>query len=60
MTLVARAQIAGLGGRTVWHSLYDQQVCTLEASFYLGDEVQTDGTRLERRSDYLKFALDAD
>lgn len=45
--------------RTVWHSLYDQQAGTVEVSFYLGEEGQADGTRLERRSDYLTFALEA-
>jgi hypothetical protein len=45
--------------RTLWHSLYDQQARTAEFSFYLGDEVHADGTCTERRSDYLRFALDA-
>ncbi len=45
--------------RTLWHSLYDQQARTVEFSFYLGEEVNADGTRTEQRSDYLKFALDA-
>ena len=44
--------------RTVWHSLYDQQAGSVEVSFYLGEEVQADGTRRERRSDYLTVTLD--
>jgi len=32
---------------------------TVEVSFYLGEEEQADGTRYERRSDYLTVALDA-
>jgi len=44
--------------RTLWHSLYDQQAGTAEFSFYLGDEVGADGTRTERRSDYLRFGLE--
>ena len=44
--------------RTVWHTLYDQHAGTVEASFYLGEDVQPVGTRVERRSDYLTFALD--
>jgi hypothetical protein len=47
-----------MNARTVWHSLYDQQAGTLEVSFYLGEEVHADGTRRERRSDYLKVALE--
>ncbi|HSF83112.1 MAG TPA: C45 family peptidase [Anaerolineales bacterium] len=54
-----REQFYGANARTVWHSLYDQQAGTLEVSFYLGEEVQADGTHLERRSDYLKVALEA-
>ncbi len=42
---------------TLWHSLYDQQAKTVEFSFYLGDVVHSDGSRTERRSDYLKFVL---
>lgn len=42
-----------------WHILYDQQGGTVEVSFYLGERVQADGTRHERRSDYLTVALDA-
>ena len=53
-------QFRGVNARTVWHSLYDQQAGTLEVRFHLGEEVQSDGTRLERQSDYLTFALDAD
>ena len=49
----------GVNARTVWHSLYNQQAGTVEASFYLGEDVQADGTRRERRSDYLTVALDA-
>ncbi len=52
-----RDQFYGVNARTVWHSLYDQQAGTLEVRFYLGEEVQADGTRLERRSDYLTVAL---
>jgi predicted choloylglycine hydrolase len=44
-------------GRTVWHSLYDQRVGTVEFSFYLGENVKEDGTRTELRSEYLKFTL---
>lgn len=44
--------------RTLWHSLYEQQAKTAEFSFYLGEEVHTDGTHTEHRSDYLKFALE--
>jgi hypothetical protein len=54
-----REQFYGMNARTVWHSLYDQQAGTLEVSFYLGEEVQADGTRRERRSDYLKVTLEA-
>ncbi len=49
--------IANLGARTLWHSLYDQQECAVAISFYLGDEVRPDGSRGERRTDYLRFAL---
>lgn len=49
---------AGATSRTVWHSLYDQQAGTVELSFYLGEDTLPDGTRRERRSDYLPFALD--
>ena len=45
--------------RTLWHSLYDQQAGVVEFSFYLSETVNVDGARTERRSDYLKFALDA-
>jgi Acyl-coenzyme A:6-aminopenicillanic acid acyl-transferase len=55
-----RDQFYGVNARTVWHSLYDQQANTLEVSFYLGEEIQADGIRLERRSDYLTVALEAD
>ena len=53
-----RDQALATRNRTVWHSLYDQQAGTMEASFYLGQEVQADGSRIERRSDYLKFGLE--
>ncbi len=49
----------GVNSRTVWHSLYDQQASTVEVSFYLGEDMQADGTRSERRIDYLKFTLEA-
>lgn len=45
--------------RTVWHGLYDQHAGTLDVSFYLGDDPMPDGTRGERRSEYLTFTLDA-
>jgi hypothetical protein len=44
--------------RTVWHSLYDTQTGEMEASFHLGDGRPTDGKTRERRSAYLKFALE--
>jgi len=44
---------------TVWHSLYDQEARTVEVSFYLGEDSLPDGTRRERRSDYLALQLDA-
>jgi hypothetical protein len=50
---------ADVQARTLWHSLYDQNAKTVEFSFYLGDVVHADGTRTERRSEYLKFALAA-
>ncbi len=50
---------ANVQARTLWHSLYDQQAGTVEFSFYLGEKVHADGTRTERRSDYLAFALKA-
>jgi Acyl-coenzyme A:6-aminopenicillanic acid acyl-transferase len=49
---------AGVLSRTLWHSLYDQSAGTVEVSFYLGEDMQADGTRTERRSEYLKFALE--
>ena len=49
----------GVTGRTVWHSLYDQQARNVEVSFYLGEEVEADGSLRERRSDYMTFHLDA-
>ncbi len=48
---------AGSLSRTLWHSLYDQQAGSVEFSFYLGEDVQADGTRIEQRSDYLKFVF---
>jgi Acyl-coenzyme A:6-aminopenicillanic acid acyl-transferase len=54
-----RPNAEGVNGRTMWHSLYDQQARTVEISFYLGEDVQADGTRRERRSDYMTFHLDA-
>ena len=53
-----RDQADAVRARTVWHSLYDQQARTVEVSFFLADETEPDGTRHERRSDYLTFALD--
>lgn len=50
---------ANAQGRTLWHSLYNQQDGTAEFSFYLGDEINIDGTVTERRSDYIKFALES-
>ena len=50
---------ANAQGRTLWHSLYNQQDGTAEFSFYLGDEINTDGTVTERRTDYIKFALES-
>lgn len=50
---------ANVQSRTLWHALYDQQAGIAEFSFYLGEEANSDGTRTERRSDYLKFALGA-
>lgn len=48
---------ANVKSRTLWHSLYYQESRTAEFSFYLGEELNSDGTRTERRSDYLKFTL---
>lgn len=48
---------ANLQARTLWHSLYDQDHRTVETSFYLGEETWPDGTRHERRSDYIAFGL---
>jgi hypothetical protein len=48
-----------MAGRTVWHSLYDQQARTVEVSFYLGEEAQADGTHRDCHSDYMTFRLDA-
>lgn len=55
----AKNLAANVQARTLWHSLYDQHAKTVEFSFYLGDVVHADGTRTERRSDYLKFTLAA-
>ena len=49
---------AAVTARTLWHGLYDQQTGAVEFSFYLGEEKNPDGSREERRSEYLKFALD--
>jgi hypothetical protein len=57
LSSVASPAIVHLGARTLWHSLYDQQARAVEFSFYLGDEVRPDGSRGERRTDYLRFAL---
>jgi hypothetical protein len=32
----------------------------MEVSFYLGEETNSGGKIIERRSDYLKFSLDED
>jgi hypothetical protein len=53
-----RSVAEAASSRTVWHSLYDQQAGSVEVSFYLGEDIQPDGTRRERRSDYLTFTLD--
>ena len=53
----ADTAIANLRARTLWHSLYDLEARTVEISFYLGDEARADGSLGERRSDYLRFAL---
>lgn len=44
--------------RTVWHCLFDLDARSVDVSFYLGDEQRTDGTIQERRSDYVRFALE--
>ncbi len=54
-----RSVAAGSLARTLWHSLYDQQAGTVEISFYLGDEANLEGTRRERRTEYLRFGLPA-
>ena len=54
-----RSVAAGIQSRTLWHSLYDQHARTADFSFYLGEDLQPDGTRTERRSEYLRFILDA-
>ena len=56
---VQKPTAEGVTGRTVWHSLYDQQARTVEVSFYLGEKTQADGTHRERRSDYMTVRLDA-
>jgi predicted choloylglycine hydrolase len=52
-----RELAAAVRNRTVWHSFYDQEELTLRVSFYLGEEMLADGTRRERRSEYLTFGL---
>jgi hypothetical protein len=49
---------ANVQARTLWHSLYDQQAGTVQFSFYLGEEARADGAHVERRSEYLTFALE--
>ena len=49
---------AAVMARTMWHSLYDQQAGGVEFSFYLGEGQNADGSREERRSEYLRFALE--
>lgn len=46
-------------GRTLWHSVYDTQERSLEASFYLRDESGAEETeaRIAIRSDYYRFRL---
>ena len=51
-----RDQAAGMAVRTPWHNLHDQQVGAVEVSFYLGEDLQADGTRIERRSDDRRFS----
>lgn len=46
---------AGVQSRTLWHSLYDQKARAAEFRFYLGE----DARGVERRSEYLKFALES-
>jgi Acyl-coenzyme A:6-aminopenicillanic acid acyl-transferase len=58
-TLPEDSPLRAVTTRTIWESLHDQQAATLECSFYLGEDVQPDGKRRERRSDYLRFTLDA-
>lgn len=50
---------AGIQSRTLWHALYDQLAGGVEFSFYLGEQALADGRRLERRSEYLGFTLEA-
>lgn len=45
--------------RTLWSCLYDQDALAVEFSFYLGDDIAPDGGRTQRRSDYIRFALQA-
>jgi hypothetical protein len=52
------AAVADIGARTIWHRLYDQHAGTVEFRFYLGQDVAADGTRTERRSAPITFALD--
>lgn len=46
-------------GRTVWHSVYDQQAATLNVAFYLGEQEHPDGSWSQRHSDYLTLGLEA-
>ena len=48
------ASAATFATRTLWHGRYDQHAGTADFRFYLGD-----GAVAERRSDYLRFGLDA-
>jgi hypothetical protein len=40
-------------GRTIWHAVYDIDACSIDVSFFLGDN--EDGT--DRRLDYQSFTL---
>lgn len=55
-----RGIAAGSNSRTLWRSLYNQNEKSMEVSFYLGEETNSGGKIIERRSDYLKFSLDED
>jgi hypothetical protein len=50
---------AAVTSRTMWHGLYDQQAGAVEFNFYLGEVENADGRRTERRSDYLRLALES-